>query len=75
MEYDDIGGGELGDHQLEYDHNSNSELELLGGSDADPDDLFTFNNHEIYITDPHDRDFNEDYDLGDNQVNIAVKNS
>ena len=42
--------------QLEYDHSSNSELELLGDStDQDSDtDLFTFNNAELYITDPED---------------------
>ena len=35
--------------QLEYDHSSNSELELLGGStDQDSDtDLFTFKRYDI----------------------------
>ena len=68
LEYDHHDGHD----QLEYDHHSNSDLELLGASDADPDDLFTFNNHEIYITDPHDREFNEDFVLDDNLVSLST---
>ena len=66
-------------HHLEYDHSSNQELELLSGAGAgaDPDDLFTFNNHEIYITDEADteadeRGFQEDFNFEGDQVAVSV---
>ena len=53
--------------QLEYDHAANSKLELLGDTESDDDDeLFTFNSHEIYVTDPEDevsRDYHDNYDI------------
>ena len=49
--------------QLEYDHNKNSDLELLDrDTEYDSDDLFTFNAHEIYISDNHDQDFDRNYE-------------
>ena len=55
---------EEGQGQLEYDHHSNSELELLthfGHTDhEEAEDLFTFNNAELFITDPGDKaDFDQ----------------
>ena len=55
---------EEGHGELEYDHHSNSELELLthfGHPDhEEAEDLFTFNNAELYITEPEDKaDFDQ----------------
>ena len=53
---------EEGQGQLEYDHHSNADLELLtsvGHPDPEDLDLFTFNNAELYITEPGD---NTDFD-------------
>ena len=48
---------EEGEGQLEYDHHSNADLELLtsvGHPEPEDLDLFTFNNAELYITEPGD---------------------
>lgn len=59
----DVGArSEEGQGQLEYDHHSNLELELLtndGHPDPEDLDLFTFNNAELYVTEPGD---NADFD-------------
>lgn len=64
--YDKLFRAEDG-NQLEYDHSKNTELDLLEqyNDDAD-DDLFTFNAHEIYVTDPHDREDRDPFEQ--NQV-------
>ena len=38
----------------------NDQLELLGPSDSE--DIFTFNANEIYITDPQERGFDENFE-------------
>ena len=49
-------------HQLEYDHGANDKLELLSNGGHDDDDLFTFNAHEIYITEPEYDDHGSSYE-------------
>ena len=59
---------EEGDGQLEYDHSSNSELDLLtniGDTDDQDQDLFTFNNAELYVIEPGD---NTDFDAFEFEV-------
>ena len=49
-------------HQLEYDHGANENLELLSTGGHEDEDLFTFNAHEIYITEPEYEDLDPNYE-------------